>query len=443
MSKPEHSPNPAAGTFALAFALMLLGGAALPAAGRAQQPLPHALFRLSTCSSCAQHDPVVAGNAGGSLLTAWNSVIDAAHLDVSGRFFAATGAPLGADFQPAAGAAGPPQFSAATAADAQGNFILVWVTLSADQSTVLAQRYDPLGNPLGAAVEVASDPASSPSTPADFNPAVVAVPSGGFVVAWVRLLPDSPSGSPPQVMARRFTAAGTPAAPAVQLSTGLASGDRPSLCVSSTGRIHAAWTFADAYKPFEANLVGVVVRRVTPAGVPVGPEQVVEPPVLNESSVAISCGPTNTYTVLWQTTQPPATSGSDIVAQRFTRLGQPNGAPYLVNQVVDQEQRNPAVISDAAGNFLAVWEGMPGGVNGVAGRRFSAAGAPLSNEFTVFRSLPGDLSILRPAVAAVGAGFAVVLDAPGGLVGRRFTLPAAGTPAIPDAGNGSGEAGLW
>jgi hypothetical protein len=443
MSIPQLPTNPAARGLALALMLLLPAAAAMPAAGHAQQPLPHALFRLSTCSGCAQHDPVVAGNAGGSLLTAWNSVLDAAHLDVSGRFFAPTSAPLGADFQPAEGVTGPPQFDAAAAADAQGNFILVWVTLESDQSTILAQRYDPTGNALGAAIEVASDPASSPSTPADFNPAVAAVPSGGFVVAWVRLLPDSPSGSSPQVMARRFTAAGTPAGAVMQLSTGLALGDRPSLCVSSTGRIHAAWTFADAFNPFEASQVGVVVRRVTPAGVPVGPEQVVAPAVLSESSVAISCGPVNSYTVLWQTTQAPAASGSDIVAQRFTRLGQPSGAPFLVNQVVDQDQRNPAVISDSAGNFLAVWEGRPGGVNSVAGRRFSAAGAPLSDEFAIFRSLPGDLSILRPAVAAAGAGFAVVLDAPGGLVGRRFTLPAAGTPAIPDTGNGTGEAGLW
>ncbi len=448
----KQSQMAAAGRLARASVLALLATAALPAAGRGQQPQPHSLFRLSSCTDCAEHDPVVAGNAAGSLMTAWNAVVNAAHLDVSGRIFAASGAPLGGDFQPADGTSGPPQFGAATAADAQGNFVLVWATLSGDQSTILAQRYDSKGNALGDPIEVASDGASSPSSPADFNPAVAAVPAGGFVVAWVRQLPDAPGGSPPQVMARRFTAAGAAAGPALQLSTGLALGDRPSLCVSSTGRLHVAWTFADAYRPFEASLIGVVVRRVTPAGVPVGPEQVVAPAVLNDSSVAISCGPTNSYTVVWQTTQPPAAAGSDIVAQRFTRLGQPNGSPFLVNQQTDQEQKNPALITDAAGNFLAVWEGTPDGSNLVSGRRFSAAGEPLSGEFIVFRSLPGDLTILRPAIAPVGGtGFAVVVDAPGGVVGRRFTLPAAASAATAAAtaagtggtGDGSGEAGLW
>ncbi|HYL05766.1 MAG TPA: hypothetical protein VE075_06985, partial [Thermoanaerobaculia bacterium] len=178
-------------------------------------------------------------------------------------------------------------------------------------------------------------------------------------------------------------------------------------------------------------------------------------------------GPGNTYVVAWQTAQPPAASGSDIVARRFTRLGRAVGVPLVLNQLADGEQRNPALVADATGAFVAVWEGNPGGVNGVRGRRFAGNGAPLSDEFSVFNAGQGDLSVLRPALSGVGSrnGFVVAVDAPGGVVGRVFSVTGAGAAAAgpsdagadagaeagPEAavdgsgttGNGRGAGGLW
>ena len=429
----------------LAAGALALGAALAAPAATWAQPKPGHLFRLSSCFTCAQHNPMVAGNAAGNFLGAWVEPTNVVSEGVFARLFDASLAPLGDDFEVESGAPGaPPQFDSAVAADTQGNFVVAWASLADDQSVILAQRYDPKGNPLGAQIEVASDPASSPATPSDSKPAVAAAPGGGFVVAWVSLVTgDAPPG-PPRVMARGFDGAGAPTGPAVQVSTGLALGDRPSLCVSSTGRIHAAWTFADVLLPFQPNLVGVVVRRLSPAGVPIGDEQVVAPPVDDESSVAIACGPGNTYVVAWQTAQPPAVSGSDVVAQRFTRRGRAAGAPFVLNQLVDQDQRHPALFFDRTGAFVAVWEGRPGGLNGVRGRRFNGDGTPLSNEFAVYNAGPGDVTLLRPAISGLGSGtgFVVAVDAPLGVVGRVFAVAGAGrAAAAADAGAGSGPAG--
>lgn len=443
----------AAGTLALGMAI------AAPAAYSAQ-PAPGHLFRFSSCSTCLQHNPTVAGNAAGDFLGTWLEVRDVASEGVFSRTFNATLTPFGNDFEVAPGAPGdPPQFDGAAAADSQGNFVVVWASQADDQSVILAQRFDPQGNPLGAASAVALNPASSPSTPSEIKPAVAAAPRGGFVVAWVSLVTGGEVPGPPRVMTRSFDATGAASGPAVQVSTGAALADRPSICVSATGRIHVAWTFTDELLPFQATPVGVVVRRLSPAGVPLGGEQVVSPAADRETSAAVACGHGNTYVVAWQTAQAPAASGSDIVVRRFTRLGRPVGAPFVLNQEVDQDQRNPALAVDSSGTFVAVWEGNPGGVNGVRGRRFGANLAPLSDEFAVYNAGTGNLLRLRPAVSILGpgSGFVVAVDAQEGIVGRTFAVSGARAAAAdggagPEAivvegggstGNGRGAGGLW
>ncbi len=434
--------NLAAGARALAPLLLTLAVAA-PVAAAAAQPAAGPVFSLSSCSDCVQNDPVVAGNAGGGFLAAWDALTDVVQQDVFGRIFGASDAPLGGDFAlPEPTGSQPPQTAAAAVADTQGRYVVVWTSQAGDQSTVLAQRYAPRGRPVGGTIVVASDPSGSPATPADSRPAVAATPDGGFVVAWIALPTGAQASGPPRVMARLFDAAGAAAGAEIQLSTGLALTDRPSLCVSGSGRIHAAWTFANSLQPFEPNLAGVAVRRLTPAGVAIGDEQVVAPALASESSVAISCGPGNTYMVAWQTDQAPAVAGTDIVAQRFTRLGRAIGTPQLVNQVTDQQQSHPALFHDPTGAYVVVWEGTPGGVNGVRGRRFSdSTGGALTDEFVVYRGSPGDLTTLRPAITGVGVdgAFVVALSAPGGVFGRAFAAtPAAAMADMADVGGAAG-----
>jgi hypothetical protein len=447
--------------FLIALALLVLCCVAMaapaPAAAQTAPPQPGPLFRLSSCANCTQHGPTVAGNASGDFMAAWDGVQNLVQQDVFGRFFGSADAPVDADFDLQSSPVPlPPQFDASAAADAQGNFVVAWATLAGDQSQILVQRYDAKGNLVGPLIEAASDPSPSPSDPADFNPVVAGAPGGGFVVAWIALPAGNTTGKPLRVMLRSFDAAGAPAGAAIQVSTSLPLGDRPSLCVSGTGRIHAAWTVADGLHPFEPTRAGVVVRRLTPAGVPLAGEQLVAPPVASESSTAVACGPGNTYMVAWETDQPPATSGSDIVAQHFTRLGRAVGAPFLVNQAIGQHQKDPAIYHDPTGAYVIVWQGTPGGVNGVRGRRYADSGAPLSDEFAVYRAGLGDVTVLRPAVAGVGTGgdFVVAVDAPGGVVGRVFKprsengANAADAAALAEAGgastgNGTGAGGLW
>ena len=108
---------PAAGRLAAA-ALALALGVAAPAASRAQLPRSSRPFLVSSCFTCAQHYPTVAGNAAGEFLAAWVEPINIVGQGVFARLFQGAGSPLGDEFQVGPGTPGsPPQFDGAAAAE--------------------------------------------------------------------------------------------------------------------------------------------------------------------------------------------------------------------------------------------------------------------------------------------------------------------------------------
>jgi hypothetical protein len=402
--------------------LMTLAAGCLLAAGAVADPVPAgSTFHLTNCLACQQHQPVVAGTPAGEFMAAWTgSPPQVVQEGIFGRPFHASGAPAGAPFA-VVQESQPPQYDAAVATDADGNFVLAWGATANGQSSIFAQRYDPAGAALGSVIEVASDPASSPDTPTNQKPAVAPTPDGGFFVAWIAL-PDAgaPGGTPPRVLAQRFDAAGAPLRARVQLSTGLVLGDRPSVCVDQTGRLIAVWTFVDAFRPFEASKVGVAARRLRPRGAPLGGEIIIAPAVANTAAAAVSCGRRNSWVVTWHADGVTA-DPSDVQAQIWNRGGQPVGQPFLVNGAGAHSNDNPSIAHDPAGNFVVAWETRTASSFGISTRRFAPDASAASGEVHVVTSAPDNL-LAHPAVAVLGtSGFVVVWEGPAGVYGQRYS----------------------
>jgi hypothetical protein len=343
---------------------------------------------------------------------------------VSGRFYTSKGNPRSADFLANKDLV-QDQYDPAVASNGQGNFIVVWSEVVNGNSEIKGRLYRVNGTPLGPPFKVNQDQVGTPTTPADLNP-VVAATKDGFIVAWMNLLPAGTGfpGTTPQVLARKLGPTGTPVGSQVKISTGLVSGDRPDVCVDSSGRPVVVWASVDGFPPFEANHKGVSLRRLTPAGAPLdAAETVVAAPKANSARPAVSCGSGSTFVVVWHSDQPPAVERTDILGQRFSRLGRPVGSVFRVNTTVTKEERNPAIVHDAKGNFVVVWQAYLDGVKvSILGRRFAASGAALSPEFEVFA---GDNGLVpsSPDVATVGTtgSFVVVWQkATQGVFGRRF-----------------------
>jgi hypothetical protein len=401
-------------------AVVLAGALGLAAVSVWAGPTPQgAAFRISACTNCRQEKPAVAGSASGGFLAVWEGSSTQDFRGINGRLFTGT-TPAAADILVSKNVASD-QYDAAVARDSKGNFVAVWSEVAGGNSEIMGQRFLASGARAGSVFKVNQDAVGAASIPADLKPAVARTNDGGFVVVWLTIQLGS-NNSAPQVLARRFNASGAPLGAQAKLSTGLLDGQRPEVCVDTSGRIITVWTSVDQFLPFQPNKKGIAMRRLTPAGVPIAPEEVVVAPTANILTPALSCGSGSTFVVVWHGDQAPAQEGTDILGQRYSRLGRKVGPVFRLNTVVTREQRNPSISHDAKGNFVVVWQGYAGTKLGIFGRRFSAAGAATGPEFEVVTDplqMPVD-----PRVAHIGTAgnFVVVWQSPTRAVfGRRFT----------------------
>jgi hypothetical protein len=383
-------------------------------------------FHVSSCTACIQQAPAVAGVSSGAFLTVWKGASPVDANGVSGRLFTSAGNPRATDFLANKDLV-QDQYDPAVAGDAKGNFIVVWSEVVNGNSEIKGRRYQVNGTPLGVPFKVNQDQTGTPTVPADFNPAVAAT-KDGYIVVWMSILPAGNGfpGSTPQVLARKLNTAGAPVGAQVKVNTGLVNGDRPDLCVDTMGRPVVVWTSVDGFPLFEANHKGVSLRQLTSAGAPMGTaETVVAAPKADSVRPAVSCGSGSTFVVAWHSDQPPAAERTDILGQRFTRLGRPAAPPFRINTTVTKEERSPSIVHDAKGNFVVVWQAYLDGFKvSILGRRFAASGAALSPEFEVFSGADNALVPGNPDVATLGtAGNFVVVwqDGSQSISGRRFT----------------------
>ncbi|HEV7667538.1 MAG TPA: hypothetical protein VGS22_03375 [Thermoanaerobaculia bacterium] len=404
--------------------------AALPPAGAAGPAPLGAKARASSCATCSQTTPSVAGLASGEFMIGWEGESGTDAKGVVGRLFKNTGLPKAVDFQINKGVVPPEQFDVAVAGDATG-YVAAWSSVLNANSDIFVQRYSVAGVPQGTPILINVDGSTLPHY-ADFNPAVARTAGGGFVIAWIRFLPPGTTtpGTDPEILLRRFNSSGVALGAPVKLNTRLVNGDRPDLCVDSTGQIDVAWTSADGFPLFQPNHKGVSLRRVSAAGAPVGAEVVVAPPLASNAQMNISCGLAGNFVIVWESDQPPATARFDILGARYNKNGVRTGAVFRVNSVTTENQRNPAVSHDSKGNFVVVWEHNLVSGGAINARRFSVAGVATGPDFAVDTYPPGNPRSIEPEIAHVGTAGNFVVAFQDGLQGvwmRRFTP---GTPFL-------------
>ncbi len=181
--------------------------------------------------------------------------------------------------------------------------------------------------------------------------------------------------------------------------------------------------------------------RVTPTSSgPLGGETLVNTETADGQAInanvaqAVATAANGDYVVVW-TSNLQDGSGYGIYAQRFTADGVPQGAEFRVNATTANDQLNPSVAMDGAGNFVVTWGSNlqdDGISSGVYARRYDAAGAPQGGEFRVNTTTAGYQG--GPAIAMSPAGSFVITwnsatqdpDGSSGIYGQRFD--AAGAP---------------
>jgi hypothetical protein len=309
------------------------------------------------------------------------------------------------------------------AVDPGGEFVVSWTSFGSSGSdsdglSIQGQRYSADGVSVGGEFQV-----NAYTTRDQHLPAVAADPSGRFVVTWRSLGSYGPDVIDDSVQAQYFDVNGLPAGGQFQANTYTTGHQRRSaVAFDGLGNLVVAWA-SNGSSGSDASSESVQAQRYDVNGDPLGSEfQVNTYTTGNQRLPDVARGPAGDFVVVWQSS---GSSGSDssndsIQAQRFDADGIPLGAELQVNSFTTDAQRSPAVAMDAQGNFVVVWgslgsTGPDTSYSSVQARLYDFSGTPLGPEFQVNSFTTGYQRY--PAVATDAAGNFVVVWQSGGSLG--------------------------
>jgi methionine-rich copper-binding protein CopC len=226
---------------------------------------------------------------------------------------------------------------------------------------------------------------------------------------------------------RAAAAQGDPLGPEFRVNTVTTSAQAlPSVASDSAGNFVVAWAGDNQ----DGNTFGVFAQRYASTGVPLGGEfQVNSYTSSNQSLPSVASDSAGTFVVAWQSLTQDG-SGYGVFGQRYSSTGSPLGGEFRINSYTTAHQRDAAVTSDSAGNFVVVWESyfQDGSHWGVFGQRFSAACEARvevkGDVHTPGSKLPIRIHIAhnRPETVTVPWEMALI-DAQGRVVAKHTTQP--------------------
>jgi hypothetical protein len=376
-----------------------------------------------------RHGPDVAANAAGGFVVVWEAAGPGYTQEVRGQVFDESGGPVGEGEFSATGAHrnyGYWSLAPAVEVGNAGEFVVVWREAKEDESSYLnsdifARRFTRFGNPSGQKFRVNTLlRGESPE-----SPKVAVDGAGGFVVVWGTYFNAHP------VYARRYEANGNPLGPEFAASTpprdtGFSdlTGDSDAIEVAAGagGEFMVVWKSDDRYG-YPANNAKIFGRTYDDAGTATTEAEFFVHSDLTEDTYrnypGIAADGAGGFVVV------RAELGSydfGVRARRFAASGGALGSELVVTTA--QGYLTPKVATDAAGNFVVVWqEGFE-----IRGRQFDGSGAPAGPEF---------LAPIRPTTPATAC---VSTTAP---VRQRWspaTRSAPGGPAVGCAAGGDWRA---
>jgi len=391
--------------------------AVAPLSAAAQTPLrvgPE--FAVNSYTTQDQKQAAVAATADGRFVVVWaSSLQDGNGLGVVAQRYAASGAPLGGEFVVNTYTYNHQQ-SPGVAADAFGNFVVVWSSYRQDGNHfgVFARRYNSAGVAQGAEF-----PVNTYTTSSQGYPSVAVDGSGNFVVVWRSFGQDGDGWG---VFGQRFNAAGAPVGAEFRVNTYTTDFQQfQVVAADASGNFVVAWS---SYQ--DGDLDGVFAQRYDTDGSPAGVEfQVSTYTTSWQFQPAVTMAPGGDFVVVW--TSHGQLGLYDLFGQRYDASGLARGVEFQVNAYTTDAQRAPSVVSDDRGNFVVVWSSTSQdlGNYGVFGRSFDAVGSPIGAEFQVNSYTTGKQ--YDPAVASASGGRFVVAwassDQDGssyGIIGQRY-----------------------
>jgi len=300
------------------------------------------------------------------------------------------------------------------AALADGRFIVVWEdgsTAGPDISgdAIRARILNADGTFAGAEFTVNTTTASG-----QYNPSVIALDTGGFVIAFNDLSATAPDTSSYQVRARVFGADGTAAGDDFTVNT-TTTGDQTESDMTALADGGFVVTWQD-YSQSGGDTSGYAIRAqiYNENGTARGGEFLVNTTtVSNQTNPATAALADGRFVVTWHDYSQSGgdTSSYAVRAQIFEADGTMVDGEFLVNTTTAVSQVNPAVAALADGGFVITWSdysltGADTSSGAIRAQLYDADGSARGDEFLVNTTTADSQS--SSAVAALSDGRFVV-----------------------------------
>ncbi|MEM8529940.1 MAG: hypothetical protein AAGF95_03805 [Chloroflexota bacterium] len=266
------------------------------------------------------------------------------------------------------------QGTPSVATDAEGNFVVAWISSDGDSFGIYARRFTANGLPAGSEFRV-----NTTTVERQVLPTVGMNAEGAFAITWQSRGQD---GDGEAVYVRVYTANGMAATGEVVVNT-TTMGDqsRPTVGIDSTGNFVVAWQSEGQ----DGDGFGVYARRFLATGAPASGEFPVSITTTGDQEFPrLGMAPDGRFVVVWHSDGQDGSSDG-IYARRFTADGVDDGGEIAVNTFTNNRQFNPAISMNAEGAFAITWESLEqdGDDTGIYARRFTADGLPATDEVTV------------------------------------------------------------
>ncbi|MEM9597664.1 MAG: hypothetical protein AAGD06_25585, partial [Acidobacteriota bacterium] len=295
----------------------------------------------------------VAAAPNGEYLVVWNGlesdvIPPIPTLDVWSRRLNADGQPVGADVRLNVDTAGNQQMPQLAAA-ADGTYVVTWGDDGATTTNVDVRwrRVDSAGQPQGAAVTANTLNAEPLDDPAD-----VAVGADGRVlVTWQSPSSNGTDGSGTSVQARLFEADGTPVGPQFQVNTVTNLDQTQPAVAALPGGGYAVLWVSDDLDPAAERVTGQILDA---SGNLVGGELVMPPSNGTQAEPAVAALHGG-FLAVWDTALLATdNSGTAIQGQSYDAAGAAVGSGFQVNTHLPTNQAY-AGIAGSGEDFVVVW----------------------------------------------------------------------------------------
>jgi len=389
----------------------LLAGMVVGAAALGVEPVG-SQFQVNTYTTGYQWDASVAADAEGNFVVVWESDgsagSDASDSSIQGQRYDATGNALGSEFQVNTYTTNA-QERPSVAADADGSFVVVWKSdgsagSDSSGSSVQGQRYDASGNALGSEFQV-----NTYTTGSQRDSSVAADGDGGFVVVWESNGSAGSDSSGLSIQGQRYDASGSPVGSQFQINTWVIKNQAdPSVAVDADGDFVVAWSSYAGYSVFEE--FHVRGRRYDASGNALGSDFKISTYTnfLNSNMrPSVASDANGDFVVVWSRYVGPAPEqGYYVQGQRYDASGDAVGSEFHIDHP-GRSNPTPSVAAGAGGDFVVVWAASPpGGYGSIAGKRYDADANALD---TFQANTYGVMNLFNPAVARDANGRFVVV----------------------------------